>query len=88
MNKTRAEKSIRAGMKEVMSFKKDKDKEKFNSIDESKNKWDKWIKDLDMNRAIDLAKKSSKYNEKGEVVLSKDDEWREDNEWNKYYDDL
>lgn len=41
-----------------------------------------------ISRAIDLAKQSNKYNEKGEAVLSKDDEWREDNEWNNYYDKL
>lgn len=39
-------------------------------------------------RAIELARETGKYNDKGEAVLSKDDEWREDNEWNNYYDKL
>ena len=40
-----------------------------------------------MNKAIRIAKNNGTYNTKGEYVLSKDDEWREDNEWNRTWDD-
>lgn len=39
-----------------------------------------------MNKAIRIAKENGTYNAKGEYVLSKDDEWREDNEWNRAWD--
>lgn len=40
-----------------------------------------------MNKAIRIAKNNGTYNSKGEYVLSKDDEWREDNEWNRTWDE-
>lgn len=40
-----------------------------------------------MNKAIRIAKNNGTYNSKGEYALSKDDEWREDNEWNRIWDE-
>lgn len=39
-----------------------------------------------MNKAILIAEKNTIRNNKGQVVLSVDDEWRENNEWNRQYD--
>lgn len=38
-------------------------------------------------KATRIAKENTKYNEQGYAVISKDDEWREDNEWNRDYDE-
>lgn len=38
-------------------------------------------------KATKIAKENTKYNEQGYAVISKDDEWREDNEWNRDYDE-
>lgn len=38
-------------------------------------------------KATRIAKENTKYNEWGYAVISKDDEWREDNEWNRDYDE-
>lgn len=81
-------KSIEDSIKEINDFKKDKNKDRFDTLEESKLKWDKWLKDLDIDKAVELAKKSSKYNIKGQAVLSKGDEWRNDNEWNNFYDNI
>ncbi|EOT2968705.1 hypothetical protein ACV3X3_15255 [Clostridium perfringens] len=40
-----------------------------------------------MNKVIMVAKNDGAYNSKGEYVLSKNDEWREDNEWNRTWDE-
>ncbi|EOU2123940.1 hypothetical protein C4D51_07375 [Clostridium perfringens] len=38
-------------------------------------------------KVMRIAKENTKYNEQGYAVISKDDEWREDNEWNRDYDE-
>lgn len=38
-------------------------------------------------KATRIAKENTKYNKQGYAVISKDDEWREDNEWNRDYDE-
>ncbi len=81
-------KSIEDSIKEINDFKKDKNKYRFDTLEESKSKWSKWLKDLDIDKAVELAKESSKYNIKGQAVLSKDDDWRDNNEWNNFYDNI
>lgn len=45
------------------------------------------LEKIDMEKATRIAKENTKYNEQGYAVISKDDEWREDNEWNRDYDE-
>lgn len=45
------------------------------------------LEKIDIEKATRIAKENTKYNEQGYVVISKDDEWREDNEWNRDYDE-
>ena len=40
-----------------------------------------------IHNAVRLAKQSAKYSKDGCVVLTNDDEWREENEWNKAWDE-
>lgn len=39
-----------------------------------------------IHNAVRLAKQSAKYSKDGCVVLTSDDEWREENEWNRAWD--
>lgn len=39
-------------------------------------------------KAYELAKKNTKYNEAGRAVISNDDEWCNETEWEKLYDDI
>lgn len=47
----------------------------------------KLIEKVDVDKLIRIAKENTKYNEQGYAVISEDDEWREDNEWNRDYDE-
>jgi len=50
-------------------------------------KFEKFIKDNE-EKIKEIAEKNTIRNESGQTVISEDDEWREDNEWNRYYDEL
>jgi len=37
---------------------------------------------------IAIARRNAVYNEDGDIVLTKDDEWRDEDEWDKHYEKL
>jgi addiction module RelB/DinJ family antitoxin len=39
-------------------------------------------------KAYELARKSSIYNEDGDAVIAKDDEWRNETEWDEIYEQI
>ncbi|MFY8262960.1 hypothetical protein ACOT7R_08690 [Clostridium perfringens] len=55
------------------------------NIREKNNK--ELLEKIDMEKATRIAKENTKYNDQGYAVISEDDEWREDNEWNRDYDE-
>ena len=39
---------------------------------------------INWKKAFEIAKKNTKYNSQGQAVITKDDEWRYETEWDEY----
>lgn len=44
-------------------------------------------KHVDFKRLFEIAKQNTKYNAQGQAVISKDDPWRYETEWDEYNDE-
>ena len=42
---------------------------------------------INWKKAFEIAKKNTKYNSQGQAVITKDDEWRYETEWDEYNDE-
>ena len=51
------------------------------------NDFEKFLKE-NKEKIYALAKQNTKYNEEGQAVLSKDDPWRDETEWDILYKEL